>query len=59
MKHNTDLNELIDEVNANSTEVFERDNMSIRVKCTEFDKFQEKKEYDNFEMTIYYSIIDK
>ena len=54
-----DLNELIQEVEFNSEESFDKENMSIVLKSSEFDKFQEKKEYKDFEMVIYYSLTDK
>ena len=58
--HNNDLNELLELIESNTDVEFDKDNMSIKVNSTEFDKFQEKKEYTkNFEMTIFYSLSNK
>ena len=58
--HNSDLNELLELIESNSDVEFDKDNMSIKVNSTEFDKFQEKKEYTkSFEMTIFYSLSNK
>ena len=58
--HNNDLNELLELIESNSDVEFDKDNMSIKVNSTEFDKFQEKKEYTkNFELTIFYSLSNK
>lgn len=55
--HNNDLNELLELIESNTDVEFDKDNMSIKVNSTEFDKFQEKKEYTkSFEMTIFYSL---
>ena len=61
LKHNTDLNELINRINSNSnlTHKFDKNNMEIKLKSYEFDKFQEIKEYSNLEMSIFYSLFDK
>ena len=59
LKHNTDLNELINKINANLTNKFEKNNMEIKLHSYEFDKFKEIKEHNNLEMTIYYSLSDK
>ena len=40
----TNLNELIDEAELNSEDSFDKENMSIVLNSSEFDKFQEKKE---------------
>ena len=55
MKHNNDLNELIDKINSDFSMGFSRD-MTIKLNAFEFDKFHEKNDYSNLEMTIYYSI---
>ena len=58
--HNNDLNELLELIESNNDVEFDKDNMSIKVNSTEFDKFQEKKEYTkSFEMTIFYSLSNK
>ena len=62
MNHNTDLNELIEKVNLNpEKEEFDKKNMSIVIKMSEFDKFNEIKDYKDkdFELTIFYSLSDK
>ena len=58
MKHNNDLNELIDKINSDFNMGFSRD-MTIKLNAFEFDKFHEKNDYSNLEMTIYYSISEK
>ena len=55
----TNLNELIDEAELNSEDSFDKENMSIVLNSSEFDKFQEKKEYKDLEIVIYYSLTDK
>ena len=59
LKHNTDLNELINNMNSKMNFGFDRDKMKIKLNTFEFDKFQEKKLFTNLEMTIYYSICEK
>ena len=61
LKHNTDLNELINRINSipHLTHKFDKNNMEINLKSYEFDKFKEKNEYSNLEMTIFYSLSDK
>ena len=61
LKHNTDLNELINRINSIShlTHKFDKNNMEINLKSYEFDKFKEKNDYSNLEMTIFYSLSDK
>ena len=60
LDHNNDLNELIKEVNLNPDVEFDKKNMSIVIKSTEFDKFNEIKDYKDkdFELTIFYSLLD-
>ena len=58
LKNNADLNELIEEIEFNSAEEFDKNNLSIVLNSTEFDKFQEKKEYKEFKMMVYYSLLD-
>ena len=58
--HNNDLNELLELIESNSDVQFDKENMSIKVNSTEFDKFQEKKDYTkSFEMIIFYSLSNK
>ena len=61
LKHNTDLNELINKINSIShlTHKFDKNNMEINLKSYEFDKFKEKNDYNDLEMTIFYSLSDK
>ena len=63
LKHNSDLNELINKINnnlnLNMAHKFDKENMEIQLSSNEFDKFQEKKEYNNLEMTIFFSLSDK
>ena len=59
LKHNTDLNELINRINVELKEKFDKKNMKIVLKSYEFDKFQESKKYPDITTTIYYSLIDK
>ena len=59
MKFKSDLNELINIINENcSGYEFDKENMSIKVDSTDFDKFKEKKDYNKFEMIIFYSLCD-
>ena len=63
LKHNTDLNELINKINSNINlnlgHKFNPKDMEIKLSSNEFDKFQEKKEYRDLEMIIYYSLFYK
>jgi hypothetical protein len=61
LKHNTDLNELINIINTNTntSNKFGKNDMEIKLSSQEFDKFQEIKEYNNLEMTITYSLYEK
>ena len=59
LKHNTDLNELINRINLELTEKFDKKNMKIVLKSNELDKFQEAKKYPDITTTIYYSLLDK
>ena len=63
LKHNSDLNELINKINnnlnLNMTHKFDKENMEIQLSSNEFDKFKEKKEYNNLIMTIFFSLSDK
>ena len=59
LKHNTDLNELINRINEELKEKFDKKNMKIVLKSYELDKFEEKKKYPDIMTTIYYSLLDK
>ena len=61
LKHNTDLNELIDIINTttNLSNKFGKNDMEIKLSSFEFDKFQEIKDFSNLEMTIKYSLCEK
>ena len=59
MKFSSDLNELINIINHNCDDYeFDKENLSIKVNSNDFDKFQEKKDYNNFDMIIFYSLCD-
>ena len=58
LENNSDLNELIEEIEFNSAEEFDKNNMSIVLNSSEFDKFQEKKDYKEFQVIVYYSLLD-
>ena len=59
LKHNTDLNELINIINTNLNLGIDRENLKIKLNSFEFDKFNEIKDFSNLEMTIYYSLSEK
>ena len=59
LKHNTDLNELINRINLELKTKFDKKNMKIVLKSHEFDKFSEAKNYPDITTTIYYSLLDK
>ena len=59
LKHNTDLNELINRINDELKEKFDKKNMKIVLKSNEFDKFKEIKKYPEITTTIYYSLLEK
>ena len=59
LKHNTDLNELINRINMELNEKFDKKNMKIVLRSNELDKFQEAKKYPDITTTIYYSLLDK
>ena len=59
LKHNTDLNELINRINMELKEKFDKKNMKIVLKSHDLDKFQEAKKYPDLSMTIYYSLLEK
>ena len=59
LKYNTDLNKLINTINSYSEDYeFDKENLSIRINSLNFDKFKEKSDYDNFEITILYSLCE-
>ena len=59
LKHNTDLNELINRINIDLKKKFDKKNMSIILSSDEFDKFDETSKYPGLKTTIYYSLVDK
>ena len=59
LKHNTDLNELINRINIDLEDQFDKKSMEIVLNSYEFDKFKEIKKYPNIRVTIYYSLLDK
>ena len=59
LKNNTNLNELIDKININLENKFDKKNMEIVLNSHEFDKFKEIKKYPDVKLTLYYSLIDK
>jgi phosphatidylinositol-3,4,5-trisphosphate 3-phosphatase/dual-specificity protein phosphatase PTEN len=59
LKHNTDLNELINRINLDLKNKFDKKNMEIVLNSFEFDKFDEVSKYPDLKTTIYYSLVDK
>ena len=59
LKNNTNLNELIDKININLENKFDKKSMEIVLNSHEFDKFKEIKKYPDVKLTLYYSLIDK
>ena len=59
LKHNTDLNELINRINMDLKNKFDKKNMEIILNSYEFDKFDEASKYSDLKTTIYYSLVDK
>ena len=59
LKHNTDLNELINRINMDLKNKFDKKNMEIILNSYEFDKFDEASKYPDLKTTIYYSLVDK
>ena len=59
LKHNTDLNELINRINIDLKNKFDKRNMEIVLNSYEFDKFDEARKYPDLKTTIYYSLVDK
>ena len=60
LKHNTDLNELIDRINVDlRNNKFDKNNCEIVLNSWEFDKFEQSKKYPELKTTIYYSLADK
>ena len=59
LKHNTDLNELINRINIDLKDKFDKKNMEIILNSNEFDKFEEINKYPDLTATIYYSLLDK
>ena len=59
LKHNTDLNELINRINIDLKNKFDKKTMEIVLNSYEFDKFVEINKYPNLTATIYYGLLDK
>ena len=59
LKHNTDLNELINRINIDLKNKFDKKNMVIILNSDEFDKFDEASKYPNLKTYIYYSLVEK
>ena len=59
LKHNTDLNELINRINIDLKNKFDKKNMEIILNSDEFDKFDEFSKYPDLKTTIYYSLVEK
>ena len=59
LKHNTDLNELINRINIYLKNKFDKRNMEIVLNSYEFDKFDEARKYPDLKTTIYYCLVDK
>ena len=58
LKHNTDLNELINHLIIKKNMKIDRQNMKLTLKATEFDKFKEINDNSNIQMDIFYSLIE-
>ena len=58
MKHNTNLNELINKINLNSKTQLNRNKLKIILGKEELDKFEEKKKIKDISIIIYYSLIE-
>ena len=56
LKHNTDLNELITRINQDLRNKFDKNRMKIVLNSSEFDKFEEAKDYPDLKTTIYYNL---
>ena len=59
LKHNTDLNELINRINIDLKNKFDKKKMEIILNSYEFDKFDEVSKHPELKTTIYYSLVDK
>jgi protein-tyrosine phosphatase len=59
LKHNTDLNELINRINMDLENKFDKKNLEIVLNSFEFDKYKEINKYPDVKTTIYYSLLDK
>ena len=59
LKHNTDVNELINRINLDLKNKFDKKNMEIELNSSEFDKFDEASKYPDLKTTIYYSLVNK
>ena len=59
LKHNTDLNELINKINLILENKFDKRNMEIILGSNEFDKFEQINKCPEVKATIYYSLLEK
>ena len=59
LKHNTDLNELINKINLILENKFDKRNMEIVLNSNEFDKFEQINKFPEVKATIYYSLLEK
>ncbi len=59
LKHNTDLNELINRINIDLKNKFDKRKMEIILNSYEFDKFDEVSKHPDLKTTIFYSLVDK
>ena len=59
LKHNTDLNELINRINIDLKNKFDKKTMEIVLNSYEFDKFVEINKYPDLTTTIYYGLLEK
>ena len=59
LRHNTDLNELINRINIDLKNKFDKKNMEIILNSSEFDKFDAMNKYPDIKTTIYYSLVNK
>ena len=58
LKHNTNLNELIDKINLGQRNKLNKNKLKITLNAPELDKFEEKKKMGNVELTILYSLME-
>ena len=59
MKHNTNLNELINKINdRNKSKSLNKNKLAITLRREGLDKYEENKKYPNISISIYYSLLD-